>query len=382
MLDALLPPLPEAATQGAEAADAVAGAAPSAVGLADEDRAYLSAQLGEAPDVGTRSHRVAWFARKCVENGCTDPEAVEFVKVFRPARAKFGTGDRLADEAARIVGKARGEHGHAGLRCVDAGCARRPDRQRVRSDGTASTSSTTANDSTSTETVEVGAARLAARIIAESRVDWGALWSMDFAAEEWLIEPLIPVARLVSIFAPAKQGKSLVVLEAVACAASGRPVFGMAPTEPVTTLYCDYEMTPADLHERLADMGFGPSDDLSRLHYLSLPSIPPLDTPEGGAFLVALVEATGARLVVIDTTSRVISGKENDADTVTALARNSLFPLKARGVAVARLDHEGKDSERGARGSSAKRDDVDVQWRLKRTDDGVVLDHGGLARIS
>lgn len=31
-----------------------------------------------------------------------------------------------------------------------------------------------------------------------------------------------------------------------------------------------------------------------------------------------------------------------------------------------RLDHEGKDSSNGARGSSAKNDDVDIVWRLTR----------------
>jgi hypothetical protein len=43
------------------------------------------------------------------------------------------------------------------------------------------------------------------------------------------------------------------------------------------------------------------------------------------------------------------------------------------GVALLRLDHGGKDLERGQRGSSAKADDVDVVFQLSATKDGIVL---------
>ncbi len=56
-----------------------------------------------------------------------------------------------------------------------------------------------------------------------------------------------------------------------------------APAPHPCTLYLDCEMTPDDLRERLGDMGYGPGDDLEPLAYYSLPSLPPLDTPEGGA---------------------------------------------------------------------------------------------------
>jgi hypothetical protein len=42
--------------------------------------------------------------------------------------------------------------------------------------------------------------------------------------------------------------------------------------------------------------------------------------------------------------------------------------LKAAGIALLRLDHQGKDEAQGQRGSSAKADDVDVVLRLTRLD--------------
>src|SRR5699024_6188201 len=84
----------------------------------------------------------------------------------------------------------------------------------------------------------------------------------------------------------------------------------------------------------------------------------------GGGQLLDLVDQHAPDLVVIDTVSRFIDGPENDADTWLALYRNSLVALKARGVAVIRLDHTGKDEDRGARGSSAKSSDVDAECTL------------------
>ncbi len=50
-----------------------------------------------------------------------------------------------------------------------------------------------------------------------------------------------------------------------------------------------------------------------------------------------------------------------------------MVPLRRQGRTVLRLDHQGHDSSKGARGSSAKRDDVDVVWIMKRTRNEVTL---------
>ncbi|HEY7823971.1 MAG TPA: hypothetical protein VIG24_14100, partial [Acidimicrobiia bacterium] len=60
---------------------------------------------------------------------------------------------------------------------------------------------------------------------------------------------------------------------------------------------------------------------------------------------------------------------ENNADTVRAFYRHTGYLLKQDGVASVRIDHAGKDLEKGQRGSSAKNDDVDIVWQMVR--------HGG-----
>jgi hypothetical protein len=60
----------------------------------------------------------------------------------------------------------------------------------------------------------------------------------------------------------------------------------------------------------------------------------------------------------------MVAGRENDSDTFLQLYRCSLVPLKSLGMTVLRLDHPGKDIDRGQRGSSAKEGDVDTVWLL------------------
>lgn len=192
----------------------------------------------------------------------------------------------------------------------------------------------------------------------------------DFADEQWLVEPILPKGRQVAIYAQGKTGKSLFVLDMCAALASGRPLLGRERREPVHVLYIDFEMTPGDLQERLADLGYSHDDPdfhvlEEHLHYAMLQPFFPFDTPEGGQQLEALVEATGAVLVVVDTLIRSVKGEENSSDTVKDFNRYTGQRLKARGVTLVRVDHAGKDTAKGQRGTSAKRDDVDVVWRLK-----------------
>ena len=190
----------------------------------------------------------------------------------------------------------------------------------------------------------------------------------EFDDTQWLIEPIIPAHRSVALYAAGKTGKSLLVLDFVTAAASGRPILGGAPLEtPIHILYVDQEMTQPDLQERLHSLGYAQPDPTltEHLHYYQLSPWPPLDTAAGGQRLLAEALKVGAQLVVIDTLIRTVDGEENSADTIKNFSRHTATPLKANDIALLRIDHAGKDLTRGQRGTSAKRDDVDVVWLLK-----------------
>ena len=202
-----------------------------------------------------------------------------------------------------------------------------------------------------------------------------AFWTAQEEDQEFLIAPFIGRGRAHALFAAAKVGKSYIILQAFAAAAiPGHTSWAETPTEPVKVLYLDYEMTEDDLRDRLETFGYGPQDDFSRFHYIKASMLgADLDTYEGGKALLEQALKWDVDLVVMDTMSRAVSGDENDADTVRKFYQHTGRVLKAHGIAWVRVDHAGKDGAKGQRGSSSKNDDVDVVWKLERTDNGAVL---------
>ena len=209
-------------------------------------------------------------------------------------------------------------------------------------------------------------------------IEWSDFWDRDPCDAEWVWEDVLARGRGHALYSLHKEGKSLLMLYMAAALATS--------SGPYVAVYLDWEQTPDDLYERLENMGYGPESDLARLCYYLLPSIPPLDTAAGAEHLTRLLDSVQAKwpehhlVVLIDTIARAVEGSENDADTYRGFYNNTGITLKRRGATWARLDHAGKDSSQGQRGSSGKGDDVDVVWRLSKTQNGVRLDRD-LARM-
>lgn len=207
------------------------------------------------------------------------------------------------------------------------------------------------------------------RVDGASFVDWAEFWARDRREADWLFDDVLARGRGHAIYAGFKTGKSLFTLSLAA----------HLVLRGVAVVYLDFEMGEDDLYDRLSDMGYGADTDLSCLHYAVLPSLPPLDTELGSLALFDKVDAVQAIhpeahvAVIIDTTARAVAGEENSADTYRDFYRFTGLGLKQREVTWARLDHSGKDKSKGQRGSSAKGDDVDIVWRLVRTDNGIEL---------
>jgi len=184
-------------------------------------------------------------------------------------------------------------------------------------------------------------------------VDWAAAWKDQPEEVDWLIEPVIEAGTVNALFAKPGTGKSLLALEwSLHLVREGR-----------TVVYVDDENRLTDVVDRLQAMGAEPGE-LKQLLLYSFAGLPPLDTLAGGSHLLALAVTAGASLVILDTTSRMVRGPEDESDTWLQLYRCSLVPLKSRGITALRLDHPGKDETRGQRGSSAKDGDVDTTWQM------------------
>jgi hypothetical protein len=202
-----------------------------------------------------------------------------------------------------------------------------------------------------------------------ARTDLGELLDPNRPAREYVVEPMIAAGAAVALVAPAGHRKSLLALGVALAVARGDAHFaGMPIPRARRVLYVDMENTEDHLRERLVSFGVTPGDDLGRFILLSLPSMDPLDTAKGGADLLAALgayELERGDLVVLDSYQRVTQAGENDSDTTRGYYRHTGVHLKARGLTVIRTDNTGKDVSRGARGSSGKRDDVDIEYLLE-----------------
>lgn len=196
-------------------------------------------------------------------------------------------------------------------------------------------------------------------------VDWVAAFATDFTRIDWLPGRFMERGQQATLVGDGKVGKSLFMLDWAWRAASGRSFLGDHRHEPMRVLYFDRENSLRDLVTRAVSLGAS-ADDLANLTYKQFPSFPgSLDASARAAHdLLGLVEMYRPDIIIIDTVSRFISGKENDSDTWLQLYQLVHSPLKSMGVACLRLDHFGKDAERGSRGSSAKNQDVDHVWEL------------------
>lgn len=184
----------------------------------------------------------------------------------------------------------------------------------------------------------------------------------------WLLPDVLPHDSYVSLSAAPGTGKSLLTRAIAVSASLGRSAFDPAhELEPARVIYLDAE-NGQDWWRAGLDAMDAPLD-LPNLSVVCYPDVGGLDTPNGAREFLALVsdlagELDGVDLVVLDTVSRFIEGGENDADTWSQFYRLAIAPLRDQKVSVLRLDHLGKDADKGPRGSSHKLSDVDADYRM------------------
>ncbi|BBY24133.1 AAA family ATPase [Mycobacterium stomatepiae] len=176
-----------------------------------------------------------------------------------------------------------------------------------------------------------------------------------------LIPEIINAGEIVSVVGQGGTGKSLLMLDIAMALASGQPVLGHPSVDPISVLYIDMENPVGEIFARRTSLGYH-DHPLEKLSYYHMQDLPALDTAPGGRAMEALVKRDMPELVIFDTVSKVVAGEESKADTWQDLYKHSIILMRQANCAAVILDHQGHDTSKGARGSSAKRDNVDVQW--------------------
>jgi hypothetical protein len=197
-------------------------------------------------------------------------------------------------------------------------------------------------------------------------------WSKLHDPVDDLVDGIAGPGRWTQIVAPAKGGKSTLLMYMALELSEGRDPFDGGPIEPVVVLYVDGEMGLPDVEELVRACGYDPKM-LAR--WYAADELPRLDTDRDAERLLACVEAIGAKVVVLDGLNGFINPEASERldDTWRPLYKRTITPLKQRGVTILSGDNLGKDRSQGPRGSSVKMDKSDVVFELKPLDHGVRL---------
>lgn len=205
------------------------------------------------------------------------------------------------------------------------------------------------------------------------RINWKEAFTRERREPNWLRGCFLERGQQISLVGAGKVGKSLFIDDWIWRAVTGRPFLGdHTERDPISVLYFDQENSEDQVVDRMLALGAS-WEELERLDYRPFPRFSgALDASAAAlAEFFAIVEEEPRDLIVLDTVSRFIAGKENDSDTWLNLYRLVHTRLKLAGIACVRLDHMGKDEDRGARGSSAKEQDIDHAWELTRISETV-----------
>ncbi len=172
------------------------------------------------------------------------------------------------------------------------------------------------------------------------------------------LEPgILLKGKVHSVYAGPGTGKTMFMLWAVKrCLERGQAV-----------VVLDMENGPRIVSERLRSLGAAAERTDKLLHYFPGPNLPM--TAEARASYEALLDDVKPALVVFDSWINFLASAgmdENSSNDVAAWAVAYTHPARDRGITVLLLDHVPHEGSH-ARGSTRKKDEVDVMWRLHNT---------------
>ena len=172
------------------------------------------------------------------------------------------------------------------------------------------------------------------------------------------IEPgLLLKGKVHNIFAASGTGKTMLMLWVVMrCLERGQAV-----------VVFDMENGPRTISSRLRDFGVGAERADSLLYYFPSPNLTLAD--ETKATYEAMLDKVKPALVVFDSWINFLASAgmdENSSNDVARWAVAYTHPARDRGITVLLLDHVTHEGSH-ARGSTRKKDEVDVMWRLRNT---------------
>jgi len=194
----------------------------------------------------------------------------------------------------------------------------------------------------------------------------------------WLIHRYLEKDTLAVMFGPPGKGKSFIALDLSCCIATDTAFHGLPVTQGAV-FYIAGEGHNGIARRLSAWAGLNGVSLCGAPLYISegptdLASA--LNAAKVAEAVQALADKTGEHpaLIVIDTLARNFGGDENSATDVGQFVRHVDIHLRHTWKATTLIvHHSGKDSERGARGSSALKGAADAEYEVSRHDEDQLI---------
>ena len=186
---------------------------------------------------------------------------------------------------------------------------------------------------------------------------------------EWELPRWLARNALTALSAPPKTGKSFIALHLAYEAATGGSFAGLRFEAPLRVMYCAFEKYP-DTRDRLEAIEQREGTSIpSNLKIYAPKRAPNLGNASQVEELMRLFSEEQPQLVIIDTLARCTAGiEENSAKEIGAVIETlDKLRVAAGGCALLIVHHEGKDSSKGMRGSSALLGAVDQVIKVSGT---------------
>ena len=197
----------------------------------------------------------------------------------------------------------------------------------------------------------------------------------DAGDQDFLIDGIIPTGQSTLLYAPPGVGKSLIALHMALAIAEGTQILGHFRAKQGKVMYLDYELGYATMKTRLAAFGYQPEhlswlDD--KLWLYQQPDVL-INEPNN---IIDEADLVQPDLIIIDSLGLALGGDENSPEAMKDYGRTLGNYCKHKNIAVLLIDNTGKDHRLGARGTSRKIDEAELEWKLKSTGERYVLQRG------
>jgi hypothetical protein len=201
-------------------------------------------------------------------------------------------------------------------------------------------------------------------------IELSAFLDLKLPPRDSVVGGLLHSGSLGLLHSKAGVGKTWLLLALGLATSRGMNVLELEVREARPVLYVDGEMVVADMQRRLAAL-VKPIDEVIdhvwQPFHLITPDlqeggVPKIDTADGQAEILRLVEELKPALVILDNLSCLTNPEDDNSASSWSMVQELLLALRRRGIAVLVGHHSGKSGEQ--RGTSRRADILDIVLKL------------------